>query len=193
MTETFDDVVAALHAEGVEHDAGEPDRSRRRRNLSPDAAALLEVVCSAMAARRVLEIGTSNGFSTLWLARAVRGHDGVVVSVDVDDQQAAAANLARSGLDAYVQLRRGDGGQVLRELPDGGQDVVFLDADRSRYAGWWPHPVRVLRPGGLLAVDNVLSHPDEAATVRARIEADPQLTTTVVPLGAGLLLAVRRG
>jgi predicted O-methyltransferase YrrM len=194
VPEPFADVVAALHEEGVRHDAGQPDRSRRRRNLTPDAAALLSVVLQAMGARRVLEIGTSNGYSTLWLARAVGVRAGTVLTIDVDAdaQRAAAANLARVGLQQHVELRCADGGQVLRELADGSQDVVFLDAERSRYPDWWPHPVRVLREGGLLAIDNVLSHPDQVADVRARIEADLRLDSTVVPTGTGLLLAVRR-
>jgi predicted O-methyltransferase YrrM len=194
VPEDFDDVVRALHEEGVRHDAQQADRSRRRLNLDPDEAALLSVVCQAMGATRVLEIGTSNGHSTLWLARAVHGRDGTVLSVDLDAdaQRAAAATLARVGLRENVELRCADGGQVLRELPDGSQDVVFLDADRSRYLGWWPEPVRVLRAGGLLAVDNVLSHPDQVADLRDRIEADPRLTSTVAPLGKGLLLAVTR-
>ncbi|MGY1843984.1 O-methyltransferase [Modestobacter sp. SYSU DS0875] len=194
MTEEFDDVVRALHEEGARLDADRANPAKRPRNLSPDAAALLAVVVQAMGAGRVLEIGTSNGFSTLWLARAVQEHDGTVLSVDVDavGQQAAAANLARVGLAEHVELRCADGGDVLRRLPDGGQDVVFLDAERSRYADWWPHPVRVLRAGGLLAIDNVLSHPDQVADVRGRIEADPRLTSTVAPVGKGLLLAVRR-
>jgi predicted O-methyltransferase YrrM len=194
VPETFDDVVRWLHADGVRHDAAQPDRTRRRRNLSPDAAALLSIVCQAMDARRVLEIGTSNGYSTLWLARAVQDRDGAVLSVDLDAhaQADAAANLARVGLQQHVELRLADGGEVLRELPDGGQDVVFLDAERSEYGGWWPDPVRVLRVGGLLAIDNVLSHPGEVAGIRALIAADARLAATVVPTGAGLLLAVRR-
>ena len=194
MTEAFDDVVRQLHEEGVRLDAGQPERSRRRRNLSPDEAALLSLVCEAMGARRVLEIGTSNGYSTLWLARAVQHTGGTVLTVDVDGegQRAAAADLARVGLQDRVELRTADGGQVLREQPDGSQDVVFLDADRSHYPGWWPEPVRVLRDGGLLAIDNVLSHPDEVAAVRALIEADPRLRSTVSTAGKGLLLAVKR-
>jgi predicted O-methyltransferase YrrM len=193
VPEDFDDVVRSLYEEGVRHDAGQPDRSSRRRNLTPDAAALLSVICQAMGALRVLEIGTSNGYSTLWLARAVRDRDGTVLSVDLDadTQRAAAANLARVGLQQHVQLRCADGGHVLQELPDASQDVVFLDAERSQYLGWWADPVRVLRAGGLLAIDNVLSHPDQVADVQALIEADPHLTSTIAPTGKGLLLAVK--
>jgi len=194
VTEDFDDVVRQLHAEGVAHDAVQTDRSQRRLHLDPDAAALLGVVVEAMGATRVLEVGTSTGHSTLWLARAVAGRGGTVLSVDVSAaaQEGAAANLARVGLAQHVQLRCADGREVLRELPDGSQDVVFLDADRSRYPGWWPHPLRVLRAGGLLAVDNVLSHPDQVAELRALVAADPRLRSTVATAGKGLLLAVTR-
>ena len=81
---------------------------------------------------------------------------------------------------------------MLRELPEGSQDVVFLDSDRSRYRGWWPDVRRVLRDGGLLAVDNVLSHPDQVADLRALVDADPGLRSTVSAVGKGLLLAVKR-
>ena len=194
MTEDFDDVVRRLYAEGAEHDAAQADRSTRRLHLDPDAAALLAVVVEAAGATRVLEIGTSTGHSTLWLARAVADRGGTVLSVDVSAaaQAEAAAHLARVGLGEHVQLRCADGGEVLRSLPDGAQDVVFLDSDRSRYLDWWPDVLRVLREGGLLAVDNVLSHPDQVAGLRALVDADPRLRSTVSTAGKGLLLAVRR-
>ncbi|MFL6073068.1 MAG: O-methyltransferase, partial [Mycobacteriales bacterium] len=84
----------------------------------------------------------------------------------------------------------GDAGEYLAGLPDGAVDVLFLDAERTEYLGWWPHPLRVLRPGGLLAMDNVLSHADEVADVRALLEADPTVASTVVDIGKGELLAV---
>jgi predicted O-methyltransferase YrrM len=186
-------IADALYAEGIEHDSAEPDRLRRRRNLEPEAAAVLGVMLRAMAAHRVVEIGTSNGYSTLWLADAVRATGGRVLSVDLDAdaQSAAAATLRRAGLAPWVELRCTDGGQVLGELPDGSQDVVLLDSERPEYPGWWPHPVRVLRPGGLLVVDNVLSHPEEVAPFLALLDADPAVLRATVPSGKGQTFAVR--
>jgi len=84
----------------------------------------------------------------------------------------AAANLERAGLDA--ELLSADAGQVLRDAPDGAWDLIFLDAERPAYAGYWPDLLRTLRPdGGLLAVDNVLSHADEVAEFTALVEAEP--------------------
>jgi len=184
-----------LYAEGLRHDAAEPDRLRRRRNLEPDAAALLSIVVHAMGATRVLEIGTSNGYSTAWLADAVRPGGGTVVSVDTDPavQREASANLAEAGLADGVDLICADGGAVLAGLPAGSQDVVLLDSERTEYAGWWPHPYRVLRRGGLLVIDNVLSHPDEVAPVLTLIRAEPRMVSAVVPTGKGQLYATRTG
>jgi predicted O-methyltransferase YrrM len=181
-----------LYQDGLRHDAAESDRLRRRRNLEPDAAALLSVVVQAMGAVRVLEIGTSNGYSAVWLADAVRPAGGTVTSVDVDAQaqRAAAANLKEAGLTAWVDLVLADGGMVLGELPAESHDVVLLDAERTEYARWWPHPVRVLRRGALV-IDNVLSHPDEVAPVLGLIGAEPGLSSAVVPTGKGQLYAVR--
>lgn len=182
-----------LYQDGLAYDAAQPDRLRRRRNLEPEAARLIVALVTAMGASRLLEIGTSNGYSTIWFADALRQAGGRVLSVDVDAEAQAQArhNLDRAGLADAVELRTGDGGEVLRELGDGTVDVVFLDSERTDYAGWWPHPRRVLRPGGLLVVDNVLSHPDEVAPLRALVEADGEFTTSVVPVGKGELLAVR--
>ncbi|MDQ8705288.1 hypothetical protein RCO28_22735 [Streptomyces sp. LHD-70] len=98
---------------------------------------------------------------------------------------------AEAGVAGQVELREADGGAVLRELPDGCLDALFLDSERTEYAGWWPHPRRVLRPGGLLIVDNVLSHPDEVAEFLALVEADAEFTSTTAAVGKGLHLAVR--
>jgi predicted O-methyltransferase YrrM len=189
LTALLDD----LHRRGVEHDAAESDRLKRLRNLEPDSARLLALLVRATTARRVLELGTSNGFSTLWLADAVRSVGGQLLSVDIDAARSAQAaeNLERAGLSELVELRAEDAAQTLGRSSDGAWDLIFLDAERPAYVGYWPDLVRVLRPGGLLAVDNVLSHADEVSEFRALVGGDTRVTDAVVPTGAGLLLAVR--
>jgi len=192
MDEPLRALLDELYRDGLRHDQGQADRLARRRNLEPDAAELLWVIIRAMAARSVVEVGTSNGYSTIWLADAV-GPGGRVLSVDLDGQaqRLAAQNLAAAGLSQLVELRTADGGTELADLPDGGCDVLFLDSERPEYPKWWPHPLRVLRLGGLLAVDNVLSHPDEVAPLLEIIKAEPALTAIVIPVGKGELLAVK--
>lgn len=195
--EAIDDTLIAvldeLHRYGTEHDAGQANRLDRLRNLEPGTAQLLAVLVRATGARRLLEIGTSNGYSTLWLADASRSVGGHLVSVDIDAARSALAaqNLERAGLRELVELRVEDAAVSLRETPEGGCDMIFLDAERSTYAGYWPDLLRVLRPGGLLAVDNVLSHADQVTDFRSLIRSDERVSEAIVPTGAGLLLVVR--
>lgn len=184
-----------LYQDGLRYDAAEPDRRQRRRNLEPDAAALLWLLLHSTAARAVVEIGTSNGYSTIWFADAVRDTGGRLVSVDVDAdaQREAVANLRRAGLDSVVELWRGDGGDYLRSLPDGSVDLLFLDAERPDYPGWWETIRRVLRPGGTLVVDNATSHAEEVAPFRRLVEAEPRYACTLVQVGKGEFLAVKPG
>lgn len=194
MDRALAQVLDELYAAGRAHDAAQSDRLARLRNLEPETARLLALLVRATGARDVLELGTSNGYSTLWLADAVRDTGGTVVSVELeaDRSREAAANLARAGLEAHVELRVEDAADALAEADDAGVDLVFLDAERPHYVAYWPQLLRVLRPGGLLAVDNVISHSYELEAFTALVEDDPRVTTSVVPVGAGLRLAVTR-
>jgi predicted O-methyltransferase YrrM len=185
-------VAAEVLAAARAHDAAQADRLARFRNVEPETAELLGVLVRATGARRVLELGTSNGYSTIWLADAAEATGGAVTSVEIDPARTALAHatLERAGLAA--ELVTGDAGDELHGSADGSWDLVFLDAERPAYAGYWPDLLRVLRPcGGLLAIDNALSHAAEVADVTALIEAEPAVTGVLVPVGTGLLLVVR--
>jgi len=186
-------LLSELHEFGASHDAQRADRLQRLRNLEPETARVLALLVRAMGARRVLELGTSNGYSTLWLADAARAVGGSLLSVDVDEPRSAMAaeNLRRAGLQEQVTLRVQDAAQALAQTPAGSLDLIFLDAERPAYAGYWPALLRALRPGGVLAVDNVVSHAEEVRDFRALVAAEPGVSEALVPTGAGLLLVVR--
>jgi predicted O-methyltransferase YrrM len=183
-------LLAELFEQGATHDAAEPDRLRRLRNLEPETAALLTLVLRAAGARTIVEIGTSNGYSAIWLADAARDTGGTVTSVDVEEWPGLRSNLARAGVEPELVIA--DGGAYLAGLATASVDLLFLDAERVEYESWWPHPARVLRPGGVLAMDNVLSHPDEVASVLALLAADPEFTGETIAVGKGLHLAVKK-
>jgi predicted O-methyltransferase YrrM len=187
--------AAALHAAGRAHDERQPDRLARWRNVEPETAELLGVLVRAKRAQRVLEIGTSNGYSTIWLADAAESTGGTVVTVEIEPSRTALAreNLARAGLEDRVEVRTEDAAQTLRDLPDGAFELTFLDGERAHYVGYWRDVVRTLAPGGLLAVDNAISHANELVDFRAVVDADARVTQALVPIGAGLLLAVTPG
>jgi predicted O-methyltransferase YrrM len=182
-----------LYLASREHDRAHADRLERFRNVEPPTAELLGVLIRATGARRVLELGTSNGYSTLWLADAVEATGGRVVSVDLDAARTelARTNIATVGLAERVELRIEDAADALAGSEDGAWEFVFLDAERPAYPGYLQDLVRTLAPGGLLAVDNVISHEQELGEFTRLIEAEPAFTQTVVPVGAGLRLAVR--
>jgi predicted O-methyltransferase YrrM len=185
-------LAAEILAAAREHDARQDDRLDRYRVLEPETAELLAWIVRATDARRVLELGTSIGYSTLWLADAAEDVGGTLVSVEIDPRRSeqASANLERAGLAADLRVQ--DAAEALKESADGEWDLVFLDAERPAYAGYWPDVVRTLRPGGVVAVDNVLSHPDQVAELLELIAAEPAVTSTLVPIGAGLELALKR-
>ncbi|WP_058196291.1 O-methyltransferase [Xanthomonas translucens] len=188
-------VRAELGAAGPQHDAQQPHRAQRLLNITPETGELLALLVRASAARRVLEIGTSNGYSTLWLAEAARALGGRVVSVEyaAHKAQLARQTFARAGVEAEVELVQADAGAWLAAADTAAFDLLFLDAERSLYCAWWPQLRRVLRPGGLLVVDNAISHAAEMAPFAALLQADPDFACTTVPVGNGELLAVKSG
>ena len=193
MSESLDALLAELEKFGQDNDAVITDRPRRMLNITRNTGELLAVLVKAMNATRVLEIGTSNGYSTLWLANAARAIGGRVTTVEKAELKVgmARANFARSGLADVIALVNDDAGAVLKRAANGSVDLIFLDSERPEYPGWWPDLKRVLRPRGLLVVDNATSHPEQMAPFVALVTADPDFTTSLVPVGNGEFLAVK--
>lgn len=193
MDESFENLLAELERFGHANDQSISERPRRMLNITRDTGEFLAVLVRATAARSVLEIGTSNGYSTLWLASAARSVGGTVTTVEFSDfkVELAARNFARSGLAAFIVQMQDDAGQVLTRQGDASVDMLFLDAERPQYPGWWPDIKRVLRPGGLLVVDNATSHAEQMAPFVALVKADAGFVTSLVPIGNGEFLATR--
>jgi predicted O-methyltransferase YrrM len=187
-------LAAEILAQARAHDERQSDRLERFRNVEPETAELLSLLIRSTRAQRILELGTSNGYSTIWLADAAEATGGAVTSVEIDPARTALAreHLERAGLSA--ELLTEDASGVLEQAPDGHYDFVFLDAERPAYAGYWPSLLRVLRrDGGLLAIDNVLSHPDEVVEIGELIDAEPAVGSVLLAIGAGVRLVVRGG
>ncbi len=193
MRTILDELLSELERFGKANDDANAERPRRMLNITRDTGEFLAVLVRATVARRVLEIGTSNGYSTLWLASAAGAIGGSVTTVELSEYKIglAIANFARSGLASQITLLHEDAGRVLQRSADGAFDLVFLDSERPEYPRWWPHLKRVLRPGGLLVVDNATSHAAEMAPFVALVAADVSFVTSLVPVGNGEFLAVK--
>ena len=103
----------------------------------------------------------------------------------------ASANFVRSGLSPFITLVHDDAGRLLERSDQSAYDLIFLDSERPEYPGWWPQLCRVLRPGGLLIVDNATSHVEQMAPFVALVTADSEFSTCLVPVGKGEFLAVK--
>ena len=128
--------------------------------ISPDQATLLRILVAAIGARRAIEVGTFTGFSALAIARGLPP-DGHLLCLDVSEEWTAIARRywARAGVAGRIELRLGPAAETLRGLPASPPyDFAFIDADKKGYPVYWDEIVRRLRPGGLVAVDNVLWH-----------------------------------
>jgi predicted O-methyltransferase YrrM len=193
MVDPLESLLAELEQFGKANDSVTTERSGRMLNITRHTGEFLAVLVRATLARRVLEIGTSNGYSTLWLASAARAIGGSVTTVEFSAYKVglASKNFDRSGLAAYISLVHDDAGRVLERSADSGFDFIFLDSERPEYPGWWPNLRRVLRPGGLLVVDNATSHPGEMAPFVALVEAGTSFTTSLVPVRNGEFMAVK--
>jgi predicted O-methyltransferase YrrM len=193
VRDSLETLKTELERLGAANDGATAERSRRMLNITRDTGEFLSVLVRATLARRVLEIGTSNGYSTLWLAEAARAIGGAVTTVETAEYKVglASANFARAGLAPTITLIHDDAGHLLQRSDQSAFDFVFLDSERPEYPGWWPQLRRVLRPGGLLVVDNATSHVEQLAPFVALVNADPQFSTSLVPVGNGEFLAVK--
>lgn len=126
--------------------------------VAPAQGKLLHMLALTVGARRVLEIGTLGGYSTIWLARALP-EDGRLVTLEFSDRHAEVAreNLARAGVGDRVQVRVGAALDLLPELVDEPAfDLVFIDADKPNNPEYFRWALRLTRPGSLIIVDNVV-------------------------------------
>lgn len=179
--------------------------------VSANQGKFLQVLARACGARRILEIGTLGGYSTLWLARALPP-DGKLVTLEFEPKHAevARANFVRAGLDGQIDLRLGKALDVLPQLEAEGAgpfDFIFIDADKPPYPEYFEWAVRLARPGALIVADNVIrggrvldpDSPDENVPGVRRLNAmladNPAVTATILQtVGAkehdGMVLAV---
>lgn len=190
----------------------EPLRNGRQRAdevgcvpIGPGGGAALRLLAAALSARAVIEIGSGTGVSGTWLLRGMRP-DGVLTSVDVEPEHQRLARLtyAEAGFSgSRVRLICGPALEVLPRFTEGAYDLLFIDALKSEYPEYLVEGVRLLRPGGIVAVDNALWHdkvadPDaddpDTTAVRSLLEtvaSDTALVSALLPVGDGLLAAVK--
>lgn len=164
-------------------------------DVGSDVGLLLNMLVKLSGAKRIVEVGGSVGYSTIWLAEAARATGGRVTSLEPDSSKLAQqrSNLEAAGLIDYVELRDDDAGVFLPELV-GPIDLVFLDHWKELYvrefSAAWPK----LRDGGMVVADNILVPAKNAALIRVylnHVGSMPDARTTTLNVGDGVELTVK--
>lgn len=176
--------------------------------VSAEVGRLLQVLLSAVHARRVLEIGTLGGYSAIWMARVLPA-DGYLLTVEIDAERAELSRvfIRQAALEDVIEVRVGNARGVLADLVAGSAspvepfDAVFIDADKESYVEYLDRALELVRPGGLIIADNafrdgrVLEEASDDATrgiqrYNERIADHPRLASTVIPVRDGVAVSV---
>ena len=175
--------------------------------ILPGGGAALRFLARVLDARAVVEVGTGCGVSGVWLLRGMHP-DGILTTVDIEPehQRLARQTYAEAGIaPGRTRLIGGAALEVLPRLTDNAYDLVFIDGAKHEYPAYLTEALRLLRPGGVVALDNMLWHDKvadpaqrDADTITLRelgkaMRDDPRLTPMLLPVGDGLLIAAKRG
>jgi caffeoyl-CoA O-methyltransferase len=183
--ERVEAVLERLYAEDAAQRAANLPSSQRTRNVDRQTGHWLALLVFATKARELLEIGSSNGVSTIWLATSARQNGGRVTGTEILPERAAEANgnLAAAGLDAVARVVAGDARATVASLP-GPFDLVFIDAEKDDYVDHLEAVIDRVRPGGLILADNVISH--DLSAYQALLRARGDVETVTIPIGRGV-------
>ncbi len=149
-------------------------------NVRPGDGRFLRIMVAASGAKRVLELGTANGYSGIWICRGLRETGGKLTTVEIDATKAkeAVANFERVGMSDLVEVRVGDVNKVLPAL-SGPFDVIFMDTEKGEYLAQFKLAYNLLKPGGVFLAHNVVLMRDSMGDFLKEIESHPQLVTVI--------------
>ena len=177
--------------------------------IPPEQGQFFAFLVQLIGARRTLEIGVFTGYSTLWTALALP-HDGLVVACETNEEWASIARRywRQAGLSDRIELRMGPAmdtlADMLRQSQDNSFDFVFIDADKGNYGLYYESALQLVRPGGVIAIDNTLRSGEvvdpssaESGTVairalNERLSHDERIVLSLLPIADGVTLAMKR-
>jgi predicted O-methyltransferase YrrM len=171
------------------------DRNQRRgmMNIPVEDGRLLRVLTESIGAKHVVELGTSNGYSGMWLCLALRSTGGKLTTYEIDAHRASLAreNFKRAGVDNIVTLVEGDAHQEIKQLTE-PIDLIFLDADKEGYVFYLKRLLPLVQPGGLIVAHNMRRPPPDPRYIEA-ITTNPDLETIFLNMdGAGVAVSLKK-
>lgn len=161
-------------------------------NIAPENGQFLSILTRSIHAQNVLEVGTSNGYSAIWFATALKVTGGKLITLENDPNRAqeAQSHLNEAGLDDIVDIRVGN---ALQEIPkcDSTFDLVFLDAEKREYLKYLELVLPNVREGGLIVADDTITMRDEMLDYVEFVFNTPLLESVDIPLDDGIILSYR--
>jgi len=184
-------ILTALEEFGQSNDSIESERSKKYLNITKDTGEFLSVLVKSTASQKILEVGTSNGYSTIWLASSLP-ENGVVTTIECSLKKfnEAKINFEKANLANKIQQIHGEAKTSLTKLI-GQFDIIFLDADRSSYMSMIVEIEKLLKPGGLIVTDNAISHENELFEFMEYFKSKAGYSCCLVPVGKGEFLAYK--
>jgi caffeoyl-CoA O-methyltransferase len=186
------DRMHALEAiDAIDRVDGTP-RARRLRQIPSETGKFLALLVAVAPQGTYIEIGTSAGYSSLWIALACKELGRKLVTFEIDEAKVALAKetFRLAEVEAWVELVTGDARQRIADYPDIA--FCFLDAEKEMYAECYETTIPCMVKGGLLVADNVISHHDELVPFLQRAQNDKRVDALVVPIGKGELVCRKR-
>lgn len=165
-------------------------------NLSRESANFLNMLIKISGAKNAVEVGTSNGYSGIWLAKALKEKGGHLTTIEYYEKRIALAqeNFKTCNVDDVITVKQGSACEVLEELCSDKNfviDFAFIDANKKEYIKYFEIIDKNLKRGGIIAADNITSHPEKVADFVEKIKSDPNYQVEILDLPAGMLLAYK--
>lgn len=189
--DTLNSLLFQLEQYGEEHDRNKKTREEKLRNVTREMGQFLSILVKGCNAKKILEIGTSNGYSTLWIANAAEETNGIVTTIELSSERVGEAlvNFEKANLLQRIDVHNQEAGAFLDSQLDHSFDFIFLDSERTQYMWWLEHIKRILQPNGFLVIDNATSHASELAEFIKMIEEDEMFETVLLAFQKGAFVA----
>ncbi len=165
-------------------------------NISPASGNFLNMLIKLSGAKNVIEVGTSNGYSGIWLAKALKTTGGRLTTIEYYEKRIVLAqeHFKICEVDDIITIKQGSACAVLETLAatsDNEWDFAFIDANKSEYIKYFDIINPRMKRGGIIACDNITSHPEKVAPFVEKIQADPSYQVEIIDLPAGMLLGYK--
>ena len=185
-------LLKELEEKDLEERAKGLPTSVRMRSITPDVGLFLNIMVKTAKAKNLLEIGTSSGYSTIWLGLAAKENEGKIITLENDPRKVklATTHITRAGLEDVITIIEGDAKSTISNFNQ-EFDFIFIDAEKEDYIAYFDLVFPLLKVGGIIIADNVVSHSDTLKEYVDHVRSNPNTQSVLIPIGRGEELTIK--